>query len=223
MRQVRTDTKHNGRKKPTITVCWYIESGEAPCPEKLFGLSSELKKHLRICKIWSFSLLFELDVWHVKMVSLYFFSLWSIYPFTRILFSRFVDLHDLILFITFWNVCWASQDGFILCFFFIMMKTSIFKNTFFKICGFARFGHFDFWTGCWTFQNGFIFSLLSIYPFTRILFSKFADLQNSILLITFWNIWHFKMVSFGFARFDPFHHFLKCMYGISRWFHVVFF
>ena len=78
-------------------------------------------------------------------------------------------------------------------FFFIMMKTSIFTNTFFKICGFARFGHFDFWTGCWTFQNGFIFSLLSIYPFTRILFSKFADLHNSILLITFWNIcWAFQ-------------------------------
>ena len=143
------------------------------------------------------------------------------------------------------------------CIFFIMINISIHTNTFFKICGFARFDPFHHFLKCmlgisrW-FHFVFFFSLWWKHSFSRILFSKFADLRDLVILIfeldvghfkmvSFfhyyqyihlleyffqnlrictirfsWSLFeiyvgHFKMVSFWFARFDPFHHFLKCM------------
>ena len=155
------------------------------------------------------------------------------------------------------------------CIFFIMINISIHTNTFFKICGFARFDPFHHFLKCmlgisrwfhfvfffhydenihfqeYFFQNLRICKIWSFWFLNWMLdiskwFHFFIIINISIYSNTFfqnlrictirfsWSLFeiyvgHFKMVSFGFARFDPFHHFLKCMYGISRWFHVVFF
>ena len=84
------------------------------------------------------------------------------------------------------------------CIFFIMINISIHTNTFFKICGFARFDPFHHFLKC----------MLGISRWFHFVFF-FIMMKTSIFTNTFFKIR-------GFARFDRFDDFLKCMLNICR-------
>ena len=79
-------------------------------------------------------------------------------------------------------------------------RTSIFTNTFFKICGFAKFDRFD----------DFMKRLLDISKEFHFVF-LFIMIKTSIFTNTFFKIC-------GFGRVDRFDDFLKCMLDISKWY-----
>ena len=82
-------------------------------------------------------------------------------------------------------------------------RTSIFTNTFFKICGFAKFDRFD----------DFMKRLLDISKEFHFVF-LFIMIKTSIFTNTFFKIC-------GFGRVDRFDDFLKCMLDISKWYDML--